>query len=224
MSLDNLGVVAREQGDYAAARSLLEESLALSREIGDKQGIAMSLDNLGIVAQGQGDYAATRSLHEESLALRREIGDKQGIALSVGNLGLVALEQGDYAAAQSLLEESLVLFREIGDKWGIAMSLAGLGSAVVGRGQTQRGVVVLGAVEALLESIGAVLEREDREPYERSVQRARSLLGEEAFEQAWQEGWHMSTEEAIEYGLGEKGPDVGYRALRPVAQRRPGDR
>jgi predicted ATPase/class 3 adenylate cyclase/Tfp pilus assembly protein PilF len=204
-SLHNLGSVAMEQGDYPAARSLHEESLALSREIGDKRGIADSLDNLGIVAQSQGDYKAARSMHEESLVLRREIGDRWGISLSLNNLGVVAMEPGDYPAARALFEESLAMRRNLGDKKGAAQCLAGLGRVAIGGGQVERGTKLLGATEWLLQGIGAVLDRVDRERYEWSVQQARSLLGEEAFEKAWQDGRAMSMEQAVEYALGDTG-------------------
>src|SRR5205823_4155980 len=53
-SLGNLGHVTYSQGDYAAARSLYEESLAIGRELGDKLGIAICLVGLGGVAAGMG--------------------------------------------------------------------------------------------------------------------------------------------------------------------------
>jgi tetratricopeptide (TPR) repeat protein len=125
--LRGAGVLAYRQGDYASAQALLEEGLALFREIGDKGGVAVSLNTLGNVAKEQGDYSSARSLLEESLALQRELGNKGGIANSLGNLGIVAKEQGDYSSARSLYEESLAIRREIGDKWGIANSLNNLG-------------------------------------------------------------------------------------------------
>src|SRR5207248_2412461 len=39
-ALNGIGRLAYSQGDYAAARSLYEEGLAIVRELGDKQGIA----------------------------------------------------------------------------------------------------------------------------------------------------------------------------------------
>jgi tetratricopeptide (TPR) repeat protein len=99
-ALSGAGNLAHMQGDYASARSLFEEGLALQRELGDKSGIAMSYMNLGIVANDQGDYAAARSLYEESLALHRELGDKHGMAASLVNLGIVARQQGDTASAR----------------------------------------------------------------------------------------------------------------------------
>ncbi|MEZ4733373.1 MAG: tetratricopeptide repeat protein [Caldilineaceae bacterium] len=100
-TLNNLGILAYEQGDYRRARALHEESLALKRAMGDKQGIATSLNNLGNWALTQGDYGTARRLQEESLALKREVGDKQGIATSLNNLGNIALYQADYHAGAS---------------------------------------------------------------------------------------------------------------------------
>jgi tetratricopeptide (TPR) repeat protein len=213
--------VAQQQGDYTSARSLYEESLNLARELGDKAGVAISLNNLGLVAYLQGDHTSARSLYEESLALKRELGDKRGVAISLSNLGLAALEQGDYTSASSRFEESLTLRRELGDKWGIALSLAGLGGVAVAlgsagnsrnaqgsttgaigeSGEIEMGVRLLGVVEALLGSIGAVLEAEDRLPYERAVASARALLGAGEFERLRALGHAMTMEQAIEYAL-----------------------
>src|SRR5262249_43540658 len=74
-ALNGAGVLAYRQGDYAAARSLYEESLAIRRELDDWRGIAASLNNLGVLAHEEGDYAAARPLYEESLALRRKLDD-----------------------------------------------------------------------------------------------------------------------------------------------------
>ena len=93
ISLQWLGVVASNQGDYTAARALQEESLALSRELGDKRNIAISLDLLGVMASNQGDYTAARALYQESLELYRELGDRKGIAECLP--GLAAVAQAD---------------------------------------------------------------------------------------------------------------------------------
>jgi predicted ATPase/DNA-binding SARP family transcriptional activator/Tfp pilus assembly protein PilF len=133
-ALNGAGVLAWTLGDYDAAHTLHEESLALRRELGDKLGIAYTLTNLGIVAWSQGDYAAARGLYEESLALKRELGDKLGISYSLNNLGTVTREQGDYATARTLYEESLALRRELGDKLGIAYTLTNLGTVAYSQG------------------------------------------------------------------------------------------
>src|SRR5207248_10379186 len=45
------GNLTHGQGDYATARSLFEESLSITRELGDKRGIASLLSDLGNVAR-----------------------------------------------------------------------------------------------------------------------------------------------------------------------------
>jgi len=126
-ALHGAGVLAWHQGDYPAARTLLEEGLELKRELEDRRGIASSLSTLGSVARYQGDYRAARALLEESLAIRREQCDRWGIAASLTNLGVVATDQGDYRAARALHQESLAHFRELGDRRNIAASLTNLG-------------------------------------------------------------------------------------------------
>jgi predicted ATPase/DNA-binding SARP family transcriptional activator len=134
-ALNEAGDLAHRQGDYASARTLLDESLSLRRELGDKQGIAWSLNLLGNVAYDQGDYASARVLHEESLGLCRELGDRLGIAWSLNSLGNIVHPQGEYTTAQALYEESLNLFREAGDHQGVARSLSCLGYVAFDQGQ-----------------------------------------------------------------------------------------
>ena len=61
-ALNGAGSLAWMQGDYGGARVLLEESLTMKRELGDRKGIAYSLNNLASVAHDQGDYDAARVL------------------------------------------------------------------------------------------------------------------------------------------------------------------
>jgi ATP/maltotriose-dependent transcriptional regulator MalT len=65
------GYAALVEGDPLTARVLVEQSLALSREIGSRWESMFALAILARIATRQGDYAAARALHEESL---REVG------------------------------------------------------------------------------------------------------------------------------------------------------
>ena len=133
-ALNAAGILTYYQGDYTAARSLHEESLAIWRELGDRRGMARSLNGLGNVALDKGDYSTARALHEDSLAIRRQLGDRGGMAGSLNNLGNVALDQGDYSAARALYEECLVIWRELGDRGGNATSLGNLANVAFEQG------------------------------------------------------------------------------------------
>lgn len=153
-ALSVAGDLAFRQSDYAEAWALLEQGLALCRELGDKRGIGFSLNSLGHMSLYQGDYATARELFTESLALFRELGDKPDIAASFNNLGSMATNQGNYAEARALLEQSLALFRESGDQVGIALSLNNLGRVARDEGNYAEARVLLEQSLALSRDLG----------------------------------------------------------------------
>ena len=129
-ALYSVGGLARFLGNFTLARSRLEESLVLWRELGDRQGCAYTLARLGTVLKLQGDPAVAHGLLEESVALFRGGGDKWGLALALFGLGEVASSEGDLPSAHRWLRESLVLWREVCDTWGLALALNGLGEVM----------------------------------------------------------------------------------------------
>lgn len=128
------GVLAWNQGDYAAAHDHYEHSLALRRALGDEQGMAALLNNLGNLALDQGQIDAARRYLEQSLAIKRRLGDEVGISASLGNLGVAAYEQADFAAARAYLEESMALKLALGDSSGAAIPMGTLGAIAVKEG------------------------------------------------------------------------------------------
>jgi predicted ATPase len=123
IALDQAGGLAMMQGDYATARVLAEEGLAIARALGHPTLTASLLFNLALTAEMQADYPAARRLHEESLAIARGLGDAQRTAFLVGRLGMLARQRGEYGPAQALVEESLQLMREADDTRGIGWIL-----------------------------------------------------------------------------------------------------
>jgi predicted ATPase/DNA-binding SARP family transcriptional activator/uncharacterized protein HemY len=136
-ALSGKGDLSNRLGDYASAKALNEESLAIYRELANQEGIANTLNSLGMAAASQGNYDTAQAMYEESLGIRRELGDKGGIAYSLNNLGHLALAQDHNEAAQPLLQESLEMCRELGDKRGIAHSLNGLGSVALAQDRNE---------------------------------------------------------------------------------------
>lgn len=108
--------------DYPAARVLLEEGLAISRELGHWY-VGDALYHLGTAAYFQDDYPGARAWLEESLTIRRALGHRQGIAGSLAALGIIAHDQGDYPTAEALLKEDVTINWELGDRRAISESL-----------------------------------------------------------------------------------------------------
>jgi len=193
-----------ENGDHERAAPFLEESLALSRRIGDKRNIAGTLHNLAEVERQRGNYERAKTLGIQSIALSRQMEDRWQLAMVVGWMGLLAVWSGDdHDLAERSLEEALALDRELGNWAYGAYCLEGFAGLAGARGQGDRAARLWGAAEALRTGIGAPPTPEARPYYERSMAATRTLLGEVAWEAAFAQGTAMSPEEAAEYALGE---------------------
>jgi tetratricopeptide repeat protein len=92
-----------ERGDCRAARPLLEERLAICREVGESESLIHALGGMGHLARDEGDYVRARSLYEESLVLRREVGDRFALAQSLEDLAVLAGREQQSERAVRLL-------------------------------------------------------------------------------------------------------------------------
>ncbi len=189
--------------DQVRVDLLLEESLALWKELGSQSGIALWSYLAGQVALRQDDTAQARSLLEESVVLFKNMGDRRHTAGSIASLARVEALQSNYAAARTLYEESLALCREVGDK-NIAPALEGLAGVVAAQREPAWAARLWGAAKALRDAIGAPLPPVYHADYDRSVAAVRSSLGEKAFAATWAQGRAMTPEQAIVQALETK--------------------
>jgi predicted ATPase len=146
------GVLAGEQGDYASADTLINQSQDIAHKLGDKMGVAVSLNALAVFARDRSDIAVAHLLFEASLGLWRELGDQKAVARALSNLASVLKSEGDYDRARSLYAECLAIFQGLGDRTGVAWSLNYQGDVARDQGDSA-------AAQALYEQ-GLVIFRE----------------------------------------------------------------
>ena len=120
-------VVARAQGNYAAATQRLEEGLALFRSVGDNAGVADVLGQLAELALQQDHFDQAEQLFGESLHLLREVGDRPAMLQVLGMQAYLPVLRGDAATAKKLLEQGLELAQDLKDTHDIASFRDGLG-------------------------------------------------------------------------------------------------
>ena len=137
-ALHGAGTLAHYQGDYAQAKELCAESLALHRQAGDERGVASALCGLALTARTRGDYPTAQSTFEEALEIFRRLGDRQGVARTLGRLGLAFWYAGDNERFRVLVEESLAAFRELEDVEGIGLCHLHLGMVALNEGDPAR--------------------------------------------------------------------------------------
>lgn len=137
-ALARAGWIAWEQGDYEKSVARSEESLALSRELGDEAGAVAALSSLSWAALLGDDLDRASALSQEAVGLARTLGDAGGVARALLVPGLAAVVRQDYERAVTLHEESLRLSREAGDGVGAALSLGTATFAFLGLGDGRR--------------------------------------------------------------------------------------
>jgi predicted ATPase/class 3 adenylate cyclase len=116
-----LGILLDQLGESAAARRLFERSLAIWRELGDREQQARELNSLGITVRRLGDSDTARALFEEAIAINREIPGSLWLAPALANLGQLESAAGRFDRATEVLQEALTLDQERGDPFGVVV-------------------------------------------------------------------------------------------------------
>jgi hypothetical protein len=83
---------------------MIEESLALFRQVGDKWGIGDALGTGGLIALGLDQPERGLSLMQESVDVELEVGDRWGASSMLGFGASVPLRWGGLTTARQLAE------------------------------------------------------------------------------------------------------------------------
>ena len=96
------------------------QSLEISKKIGDKIGEAKNLNNLGVVARSSGELNKSIQLTEQALSIYEQVSDVRAIIASQANLGLLHMMKGDFTKS---LEHNLIaceMAENSGNKYAMA--------------------------------------------------------------------------------------------------------
>ncbi|HET9221265.1 MAG TPA: tetratricopeptide repeat protein, partial [Roseiflexaceae bacterium] len=171
-ALHALGILVLES-DIRPARALFEESLAISRSLGDIQGQADSLCALGwLTAITEGtqidkdtyfgeslalyqridhtlgiarvlSMSGDQEQREASLVLYRSVGHLRGCADALSNLGRIAHHQDDSRRAMVLLQEALDLYHQLQDEGGELWALLGMSDIYLAMGDHEQAAALI---------------------------------------------------------------------------------
>lgn len=115
ISLNNLGLVLLQLGDFRAAEPLIGRALQMLEAIDgpDHLSVARVVDNLAWALREKGDYDGAERLYRRGLEIHeRTLGrDHLDTAQSLNNLSCVLSAREDYAGAECLLRRALAIRR-----------------------------------------------------------------------------------------------------------------
>jgi predicted ATPase/DNA-binding winged helix-turn-helix (wHTH) protein len=128
-ALFDAGQTGMHMGRYEEARRHLEESLAIARELSQRDAEAFALQPLGIACVGLGDLAAARMHLEKAVAMARDSGRDREIAGALIALATVCRLEADLDGAVALYEEALACAQRAHDRETIGLTLLNLAMA-----------------------------------------------------------------------------------------------
>jgi predicted ATPase len=212
-SLFLLGSIAwRQQQDFVAAKTLLEQSARLSDAMGSLALRGFALLALGEIAEARADYEHVRAWYERVQLSAHDSGDSRiNLGLALFGIGQVLRAQGQSEQAEVHFRQLLALAQQPGPTqemaWLAGHGLWGLGALAAEAGDGMRAATLLGAADALLREMGGSFLRDTTSlrssaraaEFESDVAAARSRFERVPFAQAFATGQALPTDAAVAY-------------------------
>lgn len=122
-SLNLLGSLNVQHGNYNQALSFYFKSLLVFEKIGDKKQSAVVLDAIGSAYAHMSDYPNALDHFFRVFDLARELDDKEMEARALNSIASLYMQLNEWSKALVYLRDSLVIFEELADKRGQADAL-----------------------------------------------------------------------------------------------------
>jgi adenylate cyclase len=142
------------KSDYPKALDYYQRSLKISREIGDKSGMADAIGNIGIIYVGQDNYPKALDYFQRGLKIYTEIGNIKGSATAIGSIGTIYAKQGNTTNALDYFQRSLKIYKEIGDKRSMGYSIGNIGFIYKEQGDYSKAVEYFKKALSISQEIG----------------------------------------------------------------------
>jgi tetratricopeptide (TPR) repeat protein len=130
-----LGLIALNRDDMAAADTHMTAALAAFRQLGDRREAAICLRSLALVHSYAPDLRRFQDYAQGALALERELGHKHGEAMCLVTLGFVSADRCQLEQAEAYSQEAASLLHRLGDRRAAVWAWRVLGIIAALRGQ-----------------------------------------------------------------------------------------
>jgi predicted ATPase len=180
---------------FKARRGILDEALSVARETGDSQTIARVLWGLAMVQHENGDSQGAIPILDECARRFREVGDLFGLAWALHSQGNVHVRLGHHDVARRAYQEQIEILAEASDAPGATVALADYAELLLEEGNRTGAFRLYAASAAMRKASGANLATIA------DTLQGRSIQPRPEDQDAWNEGLHMSFEEAVRCAL-----------------------
>jgi tetratricopeptide (TPR) repeat protein len=149
-----VGLAHHQLSHPQRAIDFYEQTLVISREIGDRRSEGAALGSLGNAYAALGQPQRAIDFYQQRLVISRGVGDRRGEGNALGSLGNAYADLGQPQRAIDCNQQHLAIAREIGDRRGEGNALGSLGCAYYNLGQPQRAIDFLEQALVISRGVG----------------------------------------------------------------------
>jgi predicted ATPase/DNA-binding CsgD family transcriptional regulator len=200
--MESVALTIAQYGALALGR--LEESTGYGWEayrliepVDDDYWRAMVYGEAGLFLGGAGELSDGLALVEAGLELDRARGDDYFAGIRLSDIGVMRHDLGELDVALARYGESIDALSRVGGVWYLSSPFGGI-AALSAETYPEEAARLLGAARALQDRGGANPWSTEIARNALALERARTALGEPAFERAFRRGYRMQVEEAID--------------------------
>jgi predicted ATPase/DNA-binding CsgD family transcriptional regulator len=214
--------LAAANGDTAAAVDALRRAADGGRRVAMVMFVPGALAHLACMAATAGDESTAASAVAEA---RAELGGRRQ-AITAAALhyaeGVLAWHRGELADAERLAREATMQWHHGCNRMGACDGIELLGVLAAARERFPDAARLLAAADAARRPLQYLAPgfTANRAAAASAAAQARHVIGEDRFTQAWDEGQHLTLDDAVAYatrkGGGRKRPATGWASLTPA--------
>lgn len=153
--LSDAGQICYFMGRYGEARTLLEQSLQMVRELALKPRQLTVLQILSMAEFGMGEAERAVERGEEALALAAQLAQPRMLAASLNNLAQLYRASGRHADALGLYGRALEIARGLDDAETVAITQLNRAMALIASGDGESALPLIEEARALAETTGS---------------------------------------------------------------------
>lgn len=204
-ALRALGIAVHNEANLDQARFSFDQSVEIFRELGDLSCLVLTLSALARLLQHQGESQKASETIQEARKILDGI-EKELEATDVFDVfGRIAHASGDLKEARKQFLDGLEFQRANKHAHFVPSLLEGLAGLI----QPQGAILLLGAAASLREKTQLQWMRVEQDEYERTITTLKTRVNDADFRSLWEEGFAMTTDEAILFAL-EQGGTLAY--------------
>src|SRR3984957_1113907 len=162
--------------DVEAGRALLQEAIAISREVGPPLRLAAALTNLGQLESASGHYDRAAAVLQEALTIDQKYGDPFGAAVDQHSIALVSVRAGRPREARDILAGVFDYVASSGNTQMLANTLEVAVAITASLGDALATARLAGAAETMRQESGMPLSEPEAALLEEHLALARATV------------------------------------------------